>query len=222
VVFKTTAIDRSAIPPRRKSRQNSRNLGARDFASEYRSQSPRFSAESREVRVGQNLEPSDVSFHVSPSTPDVSLTPAIVSPDVSRLKFAWIRARVRNWYTKCESSVLRPRVGGIAVARVTRAVSHQRLDSAVRDSSFSGRQTVPRRHKRLPKEKCPIRISSRRSLTSRSSAQMNPMIGHYSYWSAEAGFTFRDVVVADNFVTAAGAAPVNGLTESIVQTYPPQ
>ena len=50
----------------------------------------------------------------------------------------------------------------------------------------------------------------------------NPMIGHYSYWSAEAGFTFRDVVVADNFVTAAGAAPVNGLTESIVQTYPPQ
>jgi hypothetical protein len=32
--FKTTAIDHSAIPPRRKSRQNSRNLGARDLAQE--------------------------------------------------------------------------------------------------------------------------------------------------------------------------------------------
>ena len=50
----------------------------------------------------------------------------------------------------------------------------------------------------------------------------NPVIGHYSYWSAESGFTFRDVVVAENYVTAAGAAPVNGLTDSIVQTYPPQ
>jgi hypothetical protein len=32
VVFKTTAIDHSAIPPRRRSRRNSRDLGDRDFA----------------------------------------------------------------------------------------------------------------------------------------------------------------------------------------------
>jgi hypothetical protein len=49
----------------------------------------------------------------------------------------------------------------------------------------------------------------------------SPMIGHYSYWSAESGFTFRDVVVADNRVTAADALPENGLTVSIIQTYPP-
>ena len=50
----------------------------------------------------------------------------------------------------------------------------------------------------------------------------NPMIGHFSYWSAESGFTFRDVVVAANRITAAGAPPTNGLTNSIIQTYPPQ
>src|SRR5262249_11280906 len=32
VVFKTTAIDHSAIPPRRKSRRKSRDFGVRDFA----------------------------------------------------------------------------------------------------------------------------------------------------------------------------------------------
>jgi hypothetical protein len=50
----------------------------------------------------------------------------------------------------------------------------------------------------------------------------NPMIGHYSYWAAEYGFSFLDVIVAGNYVTAAGGAPVNGLTDSIIQTYPPQ
>jgi hypothetical protein len=50
----------------------------------------------------------------------------------------------------------------------------------------------------------------------------SPMTGHYSYWSAESGFTFRDVIVAENYVTAAGAAPANGLTDSIIQAYPPQ
>jgi len=50
----------------------------------------------------------------------------------------------------------------------------------------------------------------------------NPMIGQYSYWSAEYGFSFLDVIVAENYVTAVGRAPVNGLTDSIIQTYPPQ
>jgi hypothetical protein len=50
----------------------------------------------------------------------------------------------------------------------------------------------------------------------------NPMIGHYSYWSAEYGFTFLDVTVAGNYVTVVGEAPVNGLTDSVIQTYRPQ
>jgi hypothetical protein len=50
-----------------------------------------------------------------------------------------------------------------------------------------------------------------------------PFIGRYSYWSSETGFTFRDVVVADNYTTAAtGSSPANGLTASVKQTYPPQ
>jgi pectate lyase-like protein len=50
----------------------------------------------------------------------------------------------------------------------------------------------------------------------------NPFIGHFSYWSSEAGFTFRNVLVADNFATAAQGSPANGLTASVIQVYPPQ
>src|SRR5262245_55804695 len=49
VVFKTTAIDHSAIPPRQKSCQNSRDFGARGFASECWSQSLHFGPNRREV-----------------------------------------------------------------------------------------------------------------------------------------------------------------------------
>src|SRR5262245_15333981 len=48
----------------------------------------------------------------------------------------------------------------------------------------------------------------------------NPMIGHFSFWSAESGFAFSDVVVAANRIAAADTPPTNGLTNSIIQTYP--
>lgn len=50
----------------------------------------------------------------------------------------------------------------------------------------------------------------------------SPFIGHYSYWSSETGFTFQDVVVADNYSTAASGSPANGLTPSVKQTSPRQ
>jgi hypothetical protein len=50
----------------------------------------------------------------------------------------------------------------------------------------------------------------------------NPFIGHFSYWSSEIGFTFTDVVVANNVSTAVHGSPQNGLTPSVTQLYPPQ
>jgi pectate lyase-like protein len=49
-----------------------------------------------------------------------------------------------------------------------------------------------------------------------------PFVGHYSFWSAETGYTFKDVVVAENYVTAVSGLPTNGLTPSVIQAYPPQ
>jgi hypothetical protein len=50
----------------------------------------------------------------------------------------------------------------------------------------------------------------------------NPFIGRYSYWSFEAGYAFTNVVVAENYTTAVDGAPFNGLSASVIQTYPPQ
>lgn len=50
----------------------------------------------------------------------------------------------------------------------------------------------------------------------------DPFRGRYSYWSHEDGYTFRDVVVADNYSTAVNGAPENGLTRSVIQSYPRQ
>jgi hypothetical protein len=44
--------------------------------------------------------------------------------------------------------------------------------------------------------------------------------GRYSAWSFETGYTFTNVVVAENDATAAHGSPINGLTASVVQTYP--
>ena len=48
----------------------------------------------------------------------------------------------------------------------------------------------------------------------------NPFIGRYSYWSYETGYTFTNVVVSENYVTAVDGSPTNGLTSSVIQTYP--
>ena len=50
----------------------------------------------------------------------------------------------------------------------------------------------------------------------------DPFIGRYSYWSHEDGYVFRDVVVADNYTTAVNGSPENGLTASVLQSYPRQ
>jgi hypothetical protein len=65
-------------------------------------------------------------------------------------------------------------------------------------------------------------LSSIEVLRNRLDFLSDPFVGHYSYWSAEAGFTFRNVVVADNYSTAARGTPTNGLTPSVSQTPPPQ
>jgi hypothetical protein len=49
-----------------------------------------------------------------------------------------------------------------------------------------------------------------------------PFSGHFSSWSFETGYTFRNVVVAENDSTAVDGLPVNGLTPSVIQAYPPQ
>jgi hypothetical protein len=48
----------------------------------------------------------------------------------------------------------------------------------------------------------------------------SPFIGRYSYWSYETGYTFTNVVVSENSVTAVDGSPTNGLTSSVIQTYP--
>ena len=50
----------------------------------------------------------------------------------------------------------------------------------------------------------------------------DPFSGRYSYWSFETGHAFTDVVVADNYTTAVDGSPINGLTSSVIQTYPRQ
>ena len=65
-------------------------------------------------------------------------------------------------------------------------------------------------------------LSSIDVLRNRLDFLSNPFIGRYSYWSFETGFTFANVVVAENYATAVNGSPTNGLTASVVQTYPPQ
>ncbi|MGE5243075.1 MAG: glycosyl hydrolase family 28-related protein [Betaproteobacteria bacterium] len=65
-------------------------------------------------------------------------------------------------------------------------------------------------------------LSSVDVLRNRLDFLSSPFVGHYSYWSLEAGFTFRNVVVAENYVTAVDGSPANGLTASVRQAVPPQ
>ena len=65
-------------------------------------------------------------------------------------------------------------------------------------------------------------LSSVDVLRNRLDFVSDPFSGRYSYWSFETGYTFANVVVADNFATAAHTSPINGLTPSVVQRFPPQ
>jgi hypothetical protein len=65
-------------------------------------------------------------------------------------------------------------------------------------------------------------LSSIDVLRNRLDFLSDPFTGRYSYWSHEDGYTFRDVVVADNYSTAVNGLPENGLTRSVLQSYPPQ
>jgi Pectate lyase superfamily protein len=65
-------------------------------------------------------------------------------------------------------------------------------------------------------------LSSIDVLRNRLDFLSDPFIGHFSYWSHEDGYTFRDVVVADNYWTAVNGSPENGLTRSVIRGYPPQ
>jgi hypothetical protein len=49
-----------------------------------------------------------------------------------------------------------------------------------------------------------------------------PFAGRYRCWSNENGYTFRDVIVAENYGMASSGSPENGLTRSVVQRYPPE
>ena len=65
-------------------------------------------------------------------------------------------------------------------------------------------------------------LSSIDVLRNRLDFLSNPFIGRYSYWSFETGYTFTNVVVAENYATAIHGSPTNGLTASVIQTYPSQ
>ena len=65
-------------------------------------------------------------------------------------------------------------------------------------------------------------LSSIEVLRNRLDFVSNPFSGRYSYWSFETGYGFTNVVVADNHATAIDGSPLNGLTTSVIQTYPPQ
>jgi hypothetical protein len=65
-------------------------------------------------------------------------------------------------------------------------------------------------------------LSSIDVLRNRVDFLSNPFSGRYSYWSFETGYTFTNVVVADNYATAIDGSPINGLSPSVIQAYPPQ
>jgi hypothetical protein len=65
-------------------------------------------------------------------------------------------------------------------------------------------------------------LSSVDVLRNRLDFLSEPFSGRYGYWSFETGYVFTNVVVADNYSTAAHGSPINGLTASVVQTYPPR
>ena len=65
-------------------------------------------------------------------------------------------------------------------------------------------------------------LSSIDVLRNRLEFLSNPFVGRYSYWSFEAGYAFTNVVVAGNYATAVDGFPKNGLTASVIQSYPPQ
>jgi hypothetical protein len=65
-------------------------------------------------------------------------------------------------------------------------------------------------------------LSSIDVLRNRLDFLSNPFIGRFSYWSFETGYTFTNVVVAENYATTVHGSPTNGLTASVIQTYPPQ
>jgi hypothetical protein len=49
-----------------------------------------------------------------------------------------------------------------------------------------------------------------------------PFSGRFSFWSMETGYTFRDVIAAENITTAADGSPASGLTPSVVRARPPE
>jgi hypothetical protein len=63
-------------------------------------------------------------------------------------------------------------------------------------------------------------LSSIDVLLNRLDFLSDPFIGRFSYWSFETGYSFKNVVVADNYATAVAGSPANGLTTSVVQAYP--
>lgn len=65
-------------------------------------------------------------------------------------------------------------------------------------------------------------LSSVDVLQNRLDFLSSPFIGRYSYWSFETGYTFTNVVVAENYATAVAGSPANGLTPSVIQTNPAQ
>ena len=65
-------------------------------------------------------------------------------------------------------------------------------------------------------------LSSVDVLRNRLDFLTNPFNGRYSYWSFETGYTFTNVVVAENYATTSHGSPANGLSASVIQTYPPQ
>jgi hypothetical protein len=63
-------------------------------------------------------------------------------------------------------------------------------------------------------------LSSIEVLRNRLDFVSTPYTAHYSYWSFESGYAFRQVIVADNYTTAAEGSPENGLTNSVIRTTP--
>ena len=119
VVFKTTAIDHSAIPPRRELRRKSRDLGPRHSPAERSWCSPQFMAESREVRVGQNLQPSAVSPQVSSGIDrDASLIRLPLYRPCRSLKLGRFRSKSRRGHYEVPIGVSRR---GCNLGRLARA-----------------------------------------------------------------------------------------------------
>jgi hypothetical protein len=120
------------------------------------------------------------------------------------------------------NEIVRAPVRGIAVGVLNRKYTTSRVSVVQNRIVDAGSNASPGAQHYSAAIGVQGNLSSVDVLRNRLDFLANPFTGRYSYWSFETGYTFTNVVVAENYAIALDGAPTNGLSSSVIQAYPSQ